>query len=196
MVAGASSAVAVTLTGGEFGGIPLESVKGLDTRVASAKLRTSLFDILKHRIEGARVLDLFAGIGTFGLEALSRGASHATFLEQSDGCVRVIRKNLEKLRCADRGRVIRGNAFGAAARFKGESFRLVFIDPPYPFYEEPKKRRGLQDLIVAIHQGGIIEPEGQIVLKHSARAGPGEVAGLRLLDRREYGDTELSFYGG
>lgn len=188
--------MAVTLTGGAFGGIPLESVKGLDTRVASARLRTSLFDILKHRTEGARVLDLFAGIGTFGLEALSRGASHATFLERSEDCIRVIRKNLEKLRCADRGRAIRGNAFGAEARFKGESFRLVFIDPPYPFYEEPKKRRGLLDLIVALHQSGIIEPDGRIVLKHSARAGLEDVAGLRLLDRRDYGDTELSFYGG
>lgn len=188
--------MAVTLTGGVFGGIPLESVRGLETRVASAKLRTSLFDILKHRVEGARVLDLFAGIGTFGLEALSRGASHATFLEQSAECLRAIRRNLEKLGCADRGRVMRGNAFGAAARLRGEEFRLIFIDPPYPFYDEPRKRRGLLDLIVALHEGDIIEPDGHIILKHPARAGLGEVAALRLLDRRHYGDTELSLYGG
>ena len=99
------------LTGGEAAGAKLFGLKGRDTRPAQARVRNSLFNILQHAIPEARVLDLFAGTGSVGLEALSRGAASCLFVDQSRECIDVIRRNLEKLRWLDRARLVQGSVF-------------------------------------------------------------------------------------
>src|SRR5258707_1308154 len=101
------------LTGGAARGAPLLTVPGRDIRPALPRLPTSLFEVLRPRLEGATVLDLFAGIGTMGLEALSRGAEYAVFIDSDPRCVEAVRRNLAKLRFADRAEVLPGDALEA-----------------------------------------------------------------------------------
>jgi len=174
----------VTIIGGSARGRPLVTVPGLETRVATSMLRTSLFDILRLRLEGAAVLDLFAGIGSFGLEALSRGASRATFVERNPACLRAIRENLAKL--GFQGAVIRGDAFRYPAGLDAAiGYDIVFVDPPYAEFDSP----GMQPLLKRLLEGDSLASDGVLVLKHPKGRGlPGAA------DIRNYGGTQLSFY--
>ena len=120
------------LTGGTAKGRRLFSVPGLDVRPALARMRISVFEILRSRLEGARVVDLFAGTGSLGLEALSRGAGRALFYDVDRRSLEAVEKNLERLGFGGKGTAVYGNAFEAAARL--EPADLVFVDPPYDFY--------------------------------------------------------------
>ncbi|HLG42340.1 MAG TPA: RsmD family RNA methyltransferase [Planctomycetota bacterium] len=174
----------VTIIAGSARGRPLVTVPGLETRVATSMLRTSLFDILRLRLEGAAVLDLFAGIGSFGLEALSRGAARATFVERNPACLRAIRENLAKL--GFEGAVIRGDAFRYPAGLDSAvGYDIVFVDPPYAEYEFPR----VETLVKRLRECDSLAAEGVLVLKHPKRQGfPGAD------DTRNYGGTQLSFY--
>jgi 16S rRNA (guanine(966)-N(2))-methyltransferase RsmD len=179
----------------------LVPVKGQGTRPALARVRNSLFNILAPRLEEARVLDLFAGTGSLGLETLSRGAAHALFVDTDRWCAEAIRKSLDKLRAADRGEVLCGDVFRAAWRTdRGAApalratFDIVFIDPPYAFYTVPPHADRMAALTeeVLAHD---LSPDGRVILEHRKREGLiREPAGGRLADRREYGQTVLSFY--
>jgi len=178
------------LTGGSARGVRLFTVPGRDVRPALARMRTSMFEILRPRLEGARVSDLFAGTGSLGLEALSRGAAHAIFLDTEARCLEVIRKNLDRLRFSDRAEVRRADAFREAERLPPTD--LVFVDPPYAFYVEraPELRR----LVEAVVARGLT-PEGRVLSEHRPDEGLGEVAGAKVVDERRYGDTVVTFYG-
>lgn len=178
------------LTGGTARGARLFSVPGSDVRPALARMRVSLFEILRSRLEGARVVDLFAGTGSLGLEALSRGAAHARFLDLDDRCLQVLRENLRKLRFEDRGEVLRADAFSAAERL--EPADVAFVDPPYDFYLEraAEMRRLLETLLARVAAGD----EARVVVEHRPKEGPGEVAGGRIVDERTYGGTAVTFY--
>src|SRR2546426_12705343 len=104
---------ALALTGGTARGAKLFSVPGRDVRPALARLRVSLFEILRARLDGAWALDLFAGTGSLGLEAVSRGAAGCVFFDVDERCVNVLKKNVEKLRFADRTEIVRASAFDA-----------------------------------------------------------------------------------
>lgn len=164
------------------------TVPGHSTRVATAMLRTSLFDILRGRVEGEVALDLFAGIGSLGLEALSRGASRAAFVERDPKCLRAIRENLVRL--GFDGIVIRGDALEYPSGLDTQTgYGVVFVDPPYPFYEAKSSLRRLEALLDRILNGEILARHGIVVLKHPKGRGlPG------ASDVRPYGETELSFY--
>ena len=176
---------------GEAKGRRLKSVKGRGTRPTLARARAALFDILSGQVPGSRFLDLFAGVGTVGLEALSRGAGQVVFVESDTRACDAIRINLCSLGLQEQGRVIRGpveQALCALGR-RGETFDLVFLDPPYA--EAAAAERALEE----IARSGVLEKDGTVVLQHSARAAPREQAGaLRRVRSHRAGDTCLTFY--
>ena len=144
---------------GEFKGRRIDAPRSMSVRPTSDRVKVTIFDVLSNRIdlEGARVLDLFAGGGTLGLEAISRGARHATFVDASEVSLRIIARNLKQLGIESRAKLIRGDAVMVPKRL-GEEFELVFIDPPY----------GLEDIAslpLGIASAGILASDGWAVMK-------------------------------
>ena len=107
----------------------LKELEGLETRPTTGKVKESLFSIIQFDIEGRRVLDLFAGTGQLGIEALSRGAAECVFIDRRADAVRLIQENLSMCRLAERARVRQGDALPYLR--SGERFDIVFLDPPY-----------------------------------------------------------------
>jgi len=178
------------LTGGARRGAKLFTVPGLDVRPALARMRNSIFQVLSSRVEGV-ALDLFAGIGTMGLEALSRGAEFALFVDSDPRCVEAVRRNLEKLRFADRAEVVEGDALQAPeiVASSGRTFDLVFIDPPYALYGDPATAARLESAVAALPIRGLAVVEHRTLQKFAE-----SWAGGRLVDRRKYGGTTVSLY--
>jgi len=116
---------------GEFRGRRLRPLRGGQVRPTASKVREAWFNILGDRVPGARVLDLCAGSGALGLEALSRGATEVVFVERDRRALGVLQENIETLGVADRTRVIRDEAFSALERLAGERFDIAVADPPY-----------------------------------------------------------------
>src|SRR5262245_55395274 len=154
-------------------------------RPTSDKLRETLFNILAPRIEGARVLDGYAGTGAVGIEALSRGAAHVTFVERDRRAQSLIADNLAHCGVADGYAMIRASVSRALADLQGASFDIMVFDPPYA--EEP-------DSILPLAADRLAEG-GVLVLEH-ARRRPGPAAAGPLVRTREVtsGDSVLSFY--
>lgn len=145
-----------------------------------------MFGILGS-IEGAHVLDLFAGTGALGLEALSRGAAHATFVDSARPAVAAIRGNLRALDLEDRATVIAGDAVSAARHAPAAPWRLVFVDPPY--------RSDLAARAVAALPLAHLAPGAVIVIEHDRHNPPPDALGSLLrTDQRRYGDTRISFF--
>ena len=178
------------LTGGTARGARLFSVPGLDVRPALARMRISVFEILRARLLDARVADLFAGTGCLGLEALSRGAAHAVFCDVDSRALEAVRRNVEKLRFADRADVRRGDAFEAVDRL--EPCDVVFVDPPYRFFVE--KAEGMKRLVETVLARGLTGEDARVVVEHRLKEGLGELAGGRVVDERTYGGTRVTFY--
>lgn len=172
------------LTGGTARGARLFSVPGREVRPALARMRVSVFEILRPRLAGARVVDLFAGNGTLGLEALSRGASRCVFIDADRRCAETVRRNLEKLRLTDRAEVIHGDAFEVRL---AEPADIVFVDPPYDLYDQQARR--LEEAVRALPGKPLV------VVEHRSAQNLGETwAGRRRADERRYGGTTVSFY--
>jgi 16S rRNA (guanine(966)-N(2))-methyltransferase RsmD len=156
------------------------------TRPTSDRVRQSLFDALGQRCDGLRVLDLFAGTGALGLEALSRGAREATLVDQDKRACEVAARNAETLGYADRCRILRDDVFGALRRLSGP-YDLIFSDPPYA-------ARAAQAVLDAIASRGFLAEGGRAILEKDRREPlPGVPGGLLLAAERRYGDTVLLF---
>jgi 16S rRNA (guanine966-N2)-methyltransferase len=171
---------------GTYGGRTLKAPKGDSTRPTSDRVREALFSILGNRVQDARVLDLFAGSGALGLEALSRGAAGATFVDSAPAAVRAVRDNLAALETG--AQVRREDALrflGDAAR-AGRHYDLVFLDPPYRLAE--RLGRPLSDALPAV-----LAP-GAVVVAESDRRAPLALT-LPLHDERRYGDTLIRLHG-
>ena len=153
-------------------------------RPTSDRVRESLFSMLTHLdvIHGARVLDLFAGTGALGLEALSRGAQEVVFIENGKVAHKLVRENIEKLRARDIARLTPQDATALGA-WPMAPFDLVFLDPPYG------KGMGQQALVAAA-AGGWLAPEAVIVWEESAPMDAPE--GFRRTDKRKFGDTHVT----
>ena len=178
------------IVGGDLGGRVLRAPVGAATRPTSEKVREAIFGIL-NRLGGpmgdARVLDLFAGSGALGIEALSRGAVHATFVDFGKAPLGVIRGNLRELGLEARATVLGSDAVAAAARLVSPGFDFVFIDPPYA--SDLGKRASLALPLESL------APEATIIIEHDRRHAPPETLGsLVRIDERRYGDTLVSFY--
>ena len=171
---------------GTYGGRRLQAPPGLDTRPTSDRVREALFSILGDRVPGARVLDLFAGSGALGIEALSRGAAEATFVDNAAPAVRAIAANLEALG-AD-ATVVRAEArrfLGGASR-SARQYDLVFLDPP----DRLAALLG-RDLSAAL--AAVLAP-GATVVAESDHRSPLDIH-LPIEDERRYGDTLIRIHG-
>jgi 16S rRNA (guanine966-N2)-methyltransferase len=173
---------------GERRGKILRSVRGMETRPTADRVRESVFNILAYQVSGAAVLDLFAGTGAMGIEALSRGAEYAVFVDDSKDALSVISKNLTDCRFQDKARIIRWNIaknLTCLAEFE-QRFDLVFMDPPYnrnfilPALNHLLKSNGLKD-------------NALIVIEHGIEPIPDTVSDFFLYDQRKYGKTFVSF---
>ena len=178
------------IVGGEFRGRPLAAPAGRATRPTADRLRQTLFDILAHAhgdpVTGARVLDLFAGTGALGLEALSRGAAFALFVEEAFAARGLIRANIEALGLTGRTRIFRRDATRLGPAGTVAPFDLVFADPPYG--------QGLSELALASGlAGGWLAPGGLAIVEDDAAARFAPPAGLVEVDTREIGGTRLVF---
>lgn len=162
--------------------------KGQATRPTLDRVKESLFGILQFSLPNARVLDLYAGSGNLGLEALSRGASYAVFNDHSRECCEIIRNNVETLGFSDQAAVMQFEALSALERLSGkEPFTIIFLDPPY--------RAGAQQALEALFSKGLVANSGQAVVEHAWKEPPKAVEGLfSCVDTRKYGDTGLSFF--
>lgn len=176
--------------GGEAKGRRLKVPRGRATRPTADLVRESLFNILAPRVAGARVLDLFAGSGGVGIEALSRGASEAVFVESDPRALAALKENLDALGLVDRARVIGRNAVRAleGLRASGERFDLIFADPPYhgPLAGET---------LAALTDGALLTPHGVLVMEHFAKHPLPKSAGvLRAVRTRRFGESSLTFF--
>jgi 16S rRNA (guanine966-N2)-methyltransferase len=175
----------VRIIAGDFRGHPLVAPRGRATRPTSDRVREALFSILGD-VADLDVLDLFAGSGALGLEALSRGARHATFVETAHAAVQAIRANVEALDVRARTRLVAGDVRRALREVGG--IGLVFLDPPYASAETAAV---LADLDAA----DVLLDGAWIVLEHAARTEPPPGTARRTLRfTRTYGDTALTFY--
>jgi 16S rRNA (guanine966-N2)-methyltransferase len=158
--------VDMRVVSGDLGGRKLVTPDGSDTRPTSDRVREAMFNSLfsLDAIEGARVLDAFAGSGALGIEALSRGALHATFVETGRDALAALRENLETLQLGAQGRVVPGDALSHLERIavEGEVYDLVLLDPPYGFDQ-------WDELLAAVSVGArvVIESDREVVVPDS-----------------------------
>jgi 16S rRNA (guanine966-N2)-methyltransferase len=197
------------IVGGSLGGRVLRAPRGARTRPTSEKVRQAVIHILEGRLgslEGAHVLDLFAGSGALGIEALSRGAAHATFVDSAAPAVAAIRENLAALGLTARAAVLALDALTAArlAPAGGAPWRAVFVDPPYatgaaaPRAREAALPHGPLSLAaraaLAIPPASLA-PGAVIVIEHDRRGAlPDALGSLLRTDQRRYGDTVVTFF--
>jgi 16S rRNA (guanine966-N2)-methyltransferase len=171
---------------GTHRGHTIHAPPGLGTRPTSDRVRESIFNIVGP-LDGAEVLDLYAGSGAMGLEALSRGAAHATFVERDGDAVRTIERNLDKLRL--KATVVRQDAVTALARDAGtgRKYDLVLLDPPYDMYAalQPPLARYLP---------AVLAEDGLLVVETDARVEPELPLALRT--SRKYGSVRVTVYEG
>ncbi len=156
------------------------------------RIKKSLFDILRPRLDGAAFLDLYAGSGAVGIEAISRGAASVTFVDRNPACISIIRQNLSKLQMFDRARLVRADATKELA-VAGGPFDLVFMGPPY--HDEHFNRFHLTGpTLRAIARAGILKEGGWVIGQHHAKEIVPEIPGWTCFRQESYGDTRLSFY--
>jgi 16S rRNA (guanine966-N2)-methyltransferase len=189
---------ALRIVSGEFRGKPLASPPGVATRPTSDRARQAIFNILEHApwsagVREARVIDLFAGSGALGFEALSRGAAFCLFVETDEAARGAIRENVDAMHLFGRTRVHRRDAtqLGVRPGADGPAFDLAFLDPPYS--------KGLGEVALArLAEGGWLAPGATVVFERGAAEAPFEVAGYAPLDVRDYGAAQVHFlrFGG
>jgi 16S rRNA (guanine966-N2)-methyltransferase len=175
---------------GKYRSRPLQSLPGMDIRPTSDRLRETLFDILcagnPQALEGTVWVDLYAGTGAVGIEALSRGAAHVTFVEKSAAAAALIQKNLKSLGIESGFVVMRSGVGQAIAKADGADY--VFLDPPYRMEQE------YGDTLGAL-AGSKLKGSSLVIAEHDRRFDPGEEhGGLRRYRELKQGDAGLSFY--
>ncbi len=181
---------------GEWRSRVLRAPAGMATRPTSDRLRETLFNVLAPEIRGARFADLFAGSGAVGLEALSRGAAHCTFVEKARPALAALRQNLDSLGVeVSRYTVLTGDAGVELLRAESPTWDIVFLDPPYEDAEAYIRS------VQALARPGLLAEQALLVLEHAApksRRGAGEIpdslAGFERDRLLVQGDAALSFY--
>ncbi len=175
---------------GALKGQRLTTPRGRTTRPTADQVRIACLDTLMPFLDAGPFLDLFAGAGGVGIEALSRGAPSAVFVEQDAAALRALRDNVERLALADRARVMRADAARAVADLEadGERFGVVFLDPPYD-----SSRAGAA--LEAVAAGAVLVAGAVVVVQHGTKTPPAEAPGaLTLWKARRFGETTLTFF--
>jgi len=173
---------------GTYKGRNLRPVRDPRVRPAADRVKESIFNILQNRVNlhGTRVLDLFAGSGSLGFEALSRGAAWVVFVDEWQGATKVIEENIKLLGCGDRCEVIKADVY-KFLRHAEEQYDLVFVDPPYRLESAP-------DLPHRIFKQGLLSPPGLIIMEHAARTKIQPDGSFSLVSERAFGSTKVSFF--
>jgi 16S rRNA (guanine966-N2)-methyltransferase len=182
---------------GEAKGRKLKAPKTTGTRPIIDRVKTALFDILSTRVEEARFLDLFAGTGSVGIEALSRGAAHATFIEMNYSVLKLVRENLKITGLGDRAETIGTDAFkflqanAAPGNTQARKYDIIYVAPPQ--YHEMAART-----LTLLDTSPLVSSDGLIIVQIHPKERPGVVAvplaHMTLTDERKYGSTLLMFY--
>ena len=172
-----------------YGNRALKTLPGESTRPTAARVREALFNMWQGRLAGCRWLDLCAGSGAMGAEALCRGAIEVVGIEQSDKAYAVVRENWQRVAQPDQViRLFKGDVVKQLSRLKHHPFDLIYFDPPY-----------LSDLyppvLERIVRYGLLAPTGEMAVEHGADGWqPTEISGLTLVRQKHYGTTHLAFY--
>jgi 16S rRNA (guanine(966)-N(2))-methyltransferase RsmD len=172
---------------GEFRGRRLDTLPGLNTRPTSEKAKEALFSIIQFEIEGRKVLDLFAGSGQLGLEALSRGARECVFVEADRAAAAIVKANIERCEAGDRAKLLNAD-FRSALRRSNDPYDIIFIDPPY----ESAYR---EEALGLIDKFDILSETGIIIIESDKRSDMPETVGKLIRGRQYlYGKTRLTLY--
>lgn len=173
---------------GEARGKRLQGPKGSDVRPTTDRVKESVFNIIQFEVPGARVLDLFAGSGALGIEALSRGAAYCVFVDASKESVKIIRENVAACGMEKRCTIQRADSESFCKSFRGGTFDLVFLDPPYG--------KGMINLAIeALVSCDILSERGIIVAESNKEEDlPQEIGAIELAKVYHYGNTKISIY--
>ena len=176
-------------------GAKLFTLPGLATRPMGERARQAVYNVLGDRVDGARVLDLFAGSGCLGLEAISRGASRTVFVESSRDAVAIISRNIEKLRFSDHAKILQTDVFHPVLyATEAASSDIIFIDPPYVMVRSLTAESPFGSFLAELSASAIPSPGCIIVLGHHRESVVEERFGnLVLVDRRHYGTNGVAF---
>ena len=181
------------ITGGEFGGRNLKVPKSDAIRPTQDRVREAVFNIIQCELAGSDFLDLFAGSGAVGLEALSRGAKSATFVEQNRRHLAVLNENLTVLCSPSPSRftsVVTANVYQWISSYAGPGFSIGFADPPYALGEE----KGYASVLATLAARGVIRPDGLFIAEMTAVQKAEETPGWELLRDRVYGKTRICIW--
>lgn len=179
------------ITGGIFGGRNLLVPKTDAIRPTQDRVREALFNILAPEISGAVFLDLFAGCGAVGIEALSRGAASVTFVEQNHHHAEVLKKNLSTLHSTPTPTtLITTDAYRWIASYSGPGFTMAFADPPYKLGEE----KGYAQVLATLAERNVVRPDGLFIAEMTSVQKAEETPGWDLLRDRRYGKTRLCIW--
>lgn len=179
----------VRVISGSARGLKLNTPGDDRVRPTTDRVKESMFNIVQDWVYDSQVLDLFAGSGALGIEALSRGASQAVFCDNSLDSIKIIKSNIEKARVVDRSQIVSGDYKRCLRDMeaKNQSFDMIFVDPPY--YE------GLfEEVLDTIRSCKILKKDGIVIVEHDAKKPIGQVEGLEVYKEKKYGITMLTFY--
>ena len=175
---------------GEYGGRRLKAVPGMKTRPTTDKVKEAMFNIIGPYLEGGQVLDLFAGSGGLSIEAVSRGADHATLVDRQYQAIKTIHENLSVTKEEDKFTVLKGDAYKMLNKLakQEQGFDYVFLDPPY-------KKQQILELMEQLKKLGLLNTDALIICETDQVADlPEELADFELIKKADYVITELTFY--
>lgn len=174
----------VRLIGGIYGGRKIDAPDNDRTHPMSERVRNALFNSIGSELQDAIVLDAFAGTGAIGLEALSRGARHVTFVEKDRSAQKVLEKNIVTVGVENTTDIIRASVGSWAGSYNGDGFDLIFADPPY----DDTQFSTVEQLF------GLLKSDGLMILSHPGRGEEPAKKGVVVVDNRKYGNAFLTFY--
>lgn len=177
------------IVAGEFGGRKLKAVPGTKTRPTTDKIKENIFNIIGPYFDGGTSLDLFAGSGGLSIEAVSRGVDEAYLVDKQGLAIKTIKENIEVTKAPDRFKVVKRDANLALKQFSADAvkFSLVFFDPPYALQKIAEQMQMLNEL-------NLLAPNALIVCETDQNAKLADVTGFRLVEKKDYGITEITIY--
>lgn len=174
----------VRVVAGTFGGRKIETPDGKRTHPMGERVKNALFNSIGREVVGAKVLDAFAGSGALGIEAISRGAAHATFIERDRVAQRVISENITLLGIEDQTKIVKASVASWIDTYDEDLFDIILVDPPY---------RDMQ-LSTVSQLMGLLKPGALMVLSHPGRSESPTGARVVVVDNRSYGDAALTYF--